>query len=88
MGAGVLKSEKGGYSKTSVLTKIDALNALLYMTENENIAHEKIRAELEKVMALELKREKSGFFGAYGFSVEDTDEYIAKLEAQIEEKLR
>lgn len=88
MGAGVLKSEKGGYSKTSVLTKIDALNALLYMTENENIAPEKICAELEKVMALELKREKSGFFGSYGFSVEDTDEYIAKLEAQIEEKLR
>jgi len=35
-----------------------------------------------------LKSEKSGFFGSYGFSVEDTDEYIAKLEAQIEEKLR
>ena len=84
----ILKEEKGGYNKVSVLTKTDALNALLYMAESGDVAPDKIRAELEKVSAMELKREKGGFFGVRGFSVEDTDAYLAKLEAQIEEKLR
>jgi hypothetical protein len=84
----ILRSVKGGYTKTSVLTKIDALNALRFMAEDGKVAPDKIRAELDRVSAIELVHEKAGFFGRYGFDTEDTDAYIAKLEAEIEEKLR
>jgi hypothetical protein len=78
----VLRSEKGGYNKTDVLTKIDALNALLMMAE-EGVDSSKILPELEKVRQRPMRKEKSGFFGTIGFSAEDTDNYIADLEGQI-----
>lgn len=78
----VLRSEKGGYNKTDVLTKIDALNALLMMAE-EGVASSKILPELEKVRQRPMRKEKSGFFGTIGFSAEDTDNYIADLEAKL-----
>ena len=78
----VLRSEKGGYNKTDVLTKIDALNALLMMAE-EGVDSSKIMPELEKVRQRPISREKDGFFGTIGFSAEDTDNYIADLEGQI-----
>lgn len=46
----VLRSAKGGYNKTDVLTKLDALNALLMMAE-EGIDSSKILPELEKEIA-------------------------------------
>lgn len=78
----VLRSEKGGYNKTAVLTKIDALNALLMMAE-EGVDSSKILPELEKVRQRPMRKEKSGFFGTIGFSAEDTDNYIADLEAKL-----
>lgn len=78
----VLRSEKGGYNKTDVLTKLDALNALLMMAE-EGVASSKILPELEKVRQRPMRKEKSGFFGTIGFSAEDTDNYIADLEAKL-----
>ena len=78
----VLRSEKGGYNKTDVLTKIDALNALLMMAE-EGVDSSKILPELEKVRQRPISREKDGFFGTIGFSAEDTDNYIADLEAKL-----
>ena len=78
----VLRSEKGGYNKTDVLTKIDALSALLMMAE-EGVDSSKIMPELEKVRQRPISREKDGFFGTIGFSAEDTDNYIADLEGQI-----
>ena len=78
----VLRSEKGGYNKTDVLTKIDALNALLMMAE-EGVDSSKILPELEKVRQRPIRKEKDGFFGTIGFAVEDTDNYIADLEGQI-----
>lgn len=82
MRSDVLRSEKGGYNKTDVLTKIDALNALLMMAE-EGVDSSKIMPELEKVRQRPISREKDGFFGTIGFSAEDTDNYIADLEGQI-----
>jgi len=78
----ILRSEKGGYNKTDVLTKLDALNALLMMAE-EGVDSSKIMPELEKVRQRPISREKDGFFGTIGFSAEDTDNYIADLEGQI-----
>ena len=78
----VLRSEKGGYNKTDVLTKIDALSALLMMAE-EGVDSSKILPELEKVRQRPMRKEKSGFFGTIGFSAEDTDNYIADLEAKL-----
>ncbi|HNZ97956.1 hypothetical protein [Ruminococcus sp.] len=78
----VLRSEKGGYNKTDVLTKIDALSALLMMAE-EGMDSSKIMPELEKVRQRPIRKEKDGFFGKTGFAVEDTDNYIADLEGQI-----
>ncbi|MBR6995655.1 MAG: hypothetical protein IKH96_06500 [Ruminococcus sp.] len=78
----VLRSEKGGYNKTDVLTKIDALNALLMMAE-EGVDSSKILPELEKVRQRPMRKEKGGFFGTIGFSAEDTDKYTAALEAKL-----
>ena len=82
MRSDILRSEKGGYNKTDVLTKIDALSALLMMAE-EGVDSSKIMPELEKVRQRPISREKDGFFGTIGFSAEDTDNYIADLEGQI-----
>ena len=82
MRSDVLRSEKGSYNKTDVLTKIDALNALLMMAE-EGVDSSKILPELEKVRQRPIRKEKGGFFGTIGFSAEDTDNYIADLEAKL-----
>lgn len=84
----VLRGEKGGYNKTDVLTKLDTLNAVLMMLEQGGVPQEQLNAGLKAAEAVELRREKGGIFGKQGFSVKDTDDYIARLEEQIEEKLK
>ena len=82
----ILRQVKGGYNMTSVLTKLDAYNALLMMAE-EGVSSSKITPELEKVRNLPLDRVKGGFFGKLGFSAEDTDKYIDDLERKISDAL-
>lgn len=87
-----LKSEKGGYNKAAVLAKINTYTVALMMLESmpadmEQADRDKLIAEVEKAKQMELPREKSGFFGGSGFSVEDTDNYLATLEDQIKQKL-
>lgn len=87
-----LKNEKGGYKKAAVLAKINTYTVLMMMLENlpadiEQADHDKLMEEYEKAKQMELPREKNGFFGGSGFSVEDTDNYIATLEAEINRKL-
>ena len=87
-----LKNEKGGYNKAAVLAKINTYTLALMMLENmpadmDQADRDKIVEEFEKAKQMELPREKSGFFGGSGFSVEDTDNYIALLEDKINQKL-
>ena len=87
MGFEVLRTKKGGYSKAGVIAKLDALNGLLLAVE-EGMPREKALAELDRLKQIGLRTEKGGFFGIPGFSVEDTDTYIADLIAMIKEKIK
>ena len=87
MSVEVLKSEKGGYNKTDVLAKLDACNALLFAVES-GLPRDKALAELEKINGMELRREKAGFFGKFGFSAHDTESYISELEKKITDALK
>ena len=83
----VLRSKKGGYVKSDVLAKLDALNAVIFGLEN-GMPREQALAELRKTEQTELRKEKGGFFGASGFDTEDTDAYIADLIAKIDDLIR
>ncbi len=87
MGAEVLRSEKGGYIKEDVLAKLDSLNALLFAVES-GMPRDKAISELEKINSVELRREKAGFFGKFGFSAADTDPYISELLKKITDALK
>ena len=82
----VLRSEKGGYNKADVLTKLDSLNAILMMLEQGGVPREQLLAGLNAAEEVELRREKGGLFGKHGFSVEDTDAYLEKLMSEIRQK--
>ena len=47
------------------------------------LPQDKAKAELELIHQQPLFKEKGGFFGKIGFSIEDTDAYIADLEKGI-----
>ncbi|MBO4524005.1 hypothetical protein [Ruminococcus sp.] len=79
----VLRSKKGGYVKSDVIAKLDALNAVLLGLEN-GMPREQALAELKKTEQIEIRKEKRGFFGASGFDTEDTETYLADLIAKIE----
>ena len=79
----VLKEEKGGYKKTDVLAKVEAYTVLLMRVQAGQADRVSALAELEAIRNIEIKREKSGFFGSMGFSVKDTEEYMATLEEEI-----
>lgn len=78
----LLRNEKGGYNKESFLVKLDAYTDLINAMQN-GMPDEEAKAELEQIHQLPLHREKGGFFGKEGFSVKDTDAYIADLEKGI-----
>lgn len=79
----ILKSVKGGYTKVSVLTKIDAYNAILMMAEEGQIDRSVLLSQFESARAYKLENEKGGFFGKYGFDTEAADAYLADLENKI-----
>jgi hypothetical protein len=78
----ILRNQKGGYNKESFIAKLDAYNTLITAMQN-GLPEDKAKAELELIHQQPLFREKGGFFGKVGFSVEDTDAYIADLEKGI-----
>lgn len=86
MDIGVLRNERGGYNKVSVLAKLDMYNNIILMLEDGRFPLSEIYSALEEAEAVELKREKGGLFGRTGFSVEDTDDYISALEDEIKRK--
>ena len=83
-----LNLEKGGYNKTDALTKLDTLHAVLMIAESGNASREQLIEALKNAESVELRREKGGFFGKYGFSVSETDACIAEVTAKIKEKIR
>lgn len=84
----ILRSEKGGYDKSQALMKIQAYNLLLMTIEN-GMSYNEAMNELERLRAMPINTVKSGgFFSKSGFSREDTDAYIAKLENQIIDALK
>lgn len=84
----ILRSEKGGYDKSQALMKIQAYNLLLMTIEN-GMSYDEVMKELERLRAMPINTVKSGrFFSKTGFSREDTDTYIAKLENQIIDALK
>lgn len=88
MGFEMLKEEKGGYNKEAALRKIDAYNALLIYVKQGQLDRKTALAELNKLRAMEIGREPSGFFGRKGFSVKGTDDYIADVESEINQYIR
>jgi hypothetical protein len=78
----ILGYEKGGYNKESFIAKLDAYNTLITAMQN-GLPNDKAKAELELIHQQPMFREKGGFFGKVGFSVKDTDAYIADLEKGI-----
>lgn len=88
MGFEGLKYEKGGYNKEAVLRKIDAYTALLVYVKQGRFDRESTLAELKTVRAMEITREPSGFFGRKGFSVKDTDDYLADVEKEINQLIK
>ena len=79
----VLRSTKGGYNKTAVITKLDSYNTLLVALEQGSIDRVQALDELEKIRNTELPKEKGGLFGKIGFSEEDTDNYMEDCEQMI-----
>lgn len=84
----VLKEEKGGYKKAEVLTKVEAYTMLLMKVQAGQADRITALAELETIGNMELTRESTGFFSSKGFSVQDTEEYLATLEEEINKNIR
>jgi hypothetical protein len=78
----ILRDQKGGYNKQSFIEKLDAYNILITAMQN-GLPLDKAKAELELIHQQPLSKEKGGLFGKIGFSIEDTDAYIADLEKGI-----
>ncbi len=82
MEAEILRSVKGGYNKESFITKLDAYNKLITAMQN-GLPSEQARLELAQIQQKPMQKEKGGFFGKVGYSIEDADAYIADLEMNI-----
>lgn len=82
MDADILRSVKGGYNKDSFITKLDAYNKLITAMQN-GLPSDKAKLELAQIQQKPMTKEKGGFFGKVGYSVEDADAYIAELEMNI-----
>lgn len=83
----VLRTEKGGYEKKDVLSKIDAYNSLILALDEMKLSDAAVNAELEKIRNMPLNKAKGFIFAGSGFSVEDTDNYIKELEETIMHKI-
>ncbi|WP_295067717.1 hypothetical protein [Ruminococcus sp.] len=82
-----LDSAFGGYDKKDVLAKIDAYNSLILAIDEANLSDAAINAELLKIRHMPMRKAKCLFLPCSGFSVPQTDEYIAELEKEIVNKI-
>ncbi|MCR5111179.1 MAG: hypothetical protein K6B38_09775 [Ruminococcus sp.] len=87
MGEMVLRTEKGGYEKKDVLSKIDAYNTLILAIDEMRLSDAAVNAELEKIRNMPMRKAKGLIFAGSGFSAEDTDNYIKELEETIMHKI-
>ena len=83
----ILHDERGGYNKADVLAKTDAYNVLLIALDEMKMSVSAINAELEKIRSMPMRRTKGFILSAKGFSVKETDDYIANLEQEIRSKI-
>lgn len=81
-----LKSVKGGYKKEDVLAKIDAYTIIIVSVESGADPYS-LQSQFYDADAIELRHEKTGFFGKNGFSEEDSDKYLAELREKAREAL-
>lgn len=82
------KTVKGGYNQADVLTKTEAYFLLIISAQNGEADRSVLLAELEKVQSMEIRREKTGFFGKNGFDSETVDAYMADMEKRLSELLK
>ncbi|MCR4795916.1 MULTISPECIES: hypothetical protein [Ruminococcus] len=78
-----LEKEEGGYTERSVLRKLEAYDMFVDFAKDPKTIAAKMLPHLERLRQLPLKRVKGGFFSKYGYSVEQVDRLIEKLDAQI-----
>ena len=83
----ILHDERGGYNKADVLAKTDAYNVLLIALDEMRLSDSAVNVELEKIRSMPMRRTKGFILSAKGFSVKETDDYIAKLEQEIRSKI-
>ena len=82
-----LDSVFGGYDKKDVLAKTDAYNSLILAIDEANLSDAAINAELLKIRHMPLRKAKCLFLPCSGFSIPQTDSYIAELEEMIQKKI-
>ena len=82
-----LDSVFGGYDKRDVLAKTDAYNSLILAIDEANLSDAAINAELLKIRRMPMRKAKWLFLPLSGFSIPQTDNYIAELEEMIQKKI-
>lgn len=82
-----LDSVFGGYDKKDVLAKADAYSSLIEAIDKANLSDAAINAELLKIRHMPLRKAKCLFIPCSGFSIPQTDSYIAELEKKIANKI-
>ena len=82
-----LDSVFGGYDKKDFIAKTDAYNRLIEAIDKANLSDAAINAELLKIRRMPLRKAKCLFLPCSGFSIPQTDSYIAELEEMIQKKI-
>ena len=82
-----LDSVFGGYDKKDVLAKTDAYNSLILAIDEANLSDAAINAELLKIRHMPMRKAEWLFLPLSGFSIPQTDSYIAELEKEIANKI-
>ncbi|MBP5581261.1 MAG: hypothetical protein J6X85_05675 [Ruminococcus sp.] len=77
----------GGYVKNDVIEKIEAYNKLIEEIDRMMISDASINAELLKIRHMPLRKARILFLPASGFSISQTDSFIADLEREIADKV-
>lgn len=76
----ILRTSFWGYKKEDVLTRIDALNVLIFALEDNSISKADAEKEIEKIISMEMHT------AFQGFNKDDTDKYLTELISRITNK--